>query len=102
MDLKKMEVISRALGDPYRLRILEAIKKEHSWLSCTAIIRLFDLAPSTISHHLRHLKDADLLISEKEGRNMRYLINNVVLEDYAGSLSPNNVCLCLTPNQPAQ
>jgi ArsR family transcriptional regulator len=43
---------------------------------------MFNLAQSTISHHLNQLVDADLLHAEKDGRNARYKINQEVLGDY--------------------
>lgn len=82
LDLKKVEKISKALGDPYRLKILESIKQEKNWLSCTCILETIDLAQSTVSHHIKQLVDADLLIAEKEGRNAKYIVNKDVLASY--------------------
>lgn len=82
LDLKKVEKISKALGDPYRLKIMEMIKKKKDCMQCTAIVETVDLAQSTISHHVKQLVDADLLISEKDGRNTSYQINKDVLNAY--------------------
>jgi ArsR family transcriptional regulator len=81
-DIKKVEKISKALGDPYRIRIIEAIKQEQGWMQCAAIVDMFNLAQSTISHHINQLVDADLLLAEKDGRNARYKINKDVFNDY--------------------
>ena len=82
LDLKKIEKISKALGDPYRLKIMEMIKKQKDCMQCTAIVETVDLAQSTISHHVKQLVEAELLIVEKEGRNMSYQINKEVLGAY--------------------
>ena len=82
MDLKRAEKISKALGDPYRLRIVEAIQGEGDWLSCSTVQQMFSLAQSTISHHIKQLADADLLIVEKNGRNIKYKVNNIVFTAY--------------------
>ncbi|MCF0054880.1 helix-turn-helix transcriptional regulator [Dyadobacter sp. CY356] len=87
MDLKKIERISKALGDPYRLKIMEAINKEQTWLPCSAIVEMFNLAQSTVSHHLKQLSDADLLITEKEGRNTKYIVNKDVFSSYINFLN---------------
>lgn len=87
LDLKKIEKISKALGDPYRLKIMEMIKKKKDCIACTAIVETVDLAQSTISHHVKQLVDAELLIAEKDGRNARYQINKGVLAGYIKFLS---------------
>ncbi len=82
LDLKKIEKISKALGDPYRLKIMDMIRKQKSGCQCTAIVDTVDLAQSTISHHVKQLVDADLLIAEKDGRNASYQINKEMLDAY--------------------
>ncbi len=82
LDLKKIERISKALGDPFRLKMMEMIKRQKKGCQCTAIVETLDLAQSTISHHIKQLVDADLLIAEKDGRNASYQINKEVLGAY--------------------
>ncbi len=86
-DLKKIEKISKALGDPYRLKIMEQIKKEKCAMQCSCIVDAFKLSQSTVSHHLKQLIDADLIIPEKEGRHMNYRINKEVFSSYIKYLS---------------
>jgi ArsR family transcriptional regulator len=87
VDLKSIEKISKALGDPYRLKIMEAINKEHDWLQCSCIVNMFGLAQSTVSHHVKQLVDADLLIADKDGRNAKYVVNKQVLTAYIDFLN---------------
>ncbi|MBO9202331.1 MULTISPECIES: ArsR/SmtB family transcription factor [Niastella] len=87
MDSKKIEKISRALADPHRLRILEKFKKKHDPLYCSEIHDFLDLAQPSVSHHLKQLVEADLLIPEKEGRNLKYNLNQEVLNDYIAFLT---------------
>lgn len=82
LDLKRVEKISKALGDPYRLQIMELIKKKRCAMACSAIVDTFDLSQSTVSHHLKQLIDADLIIPEKDGRNASYQVNKEVLSSY--------------------
>jgi len=82
LDIKSVEKISKALGDPYRLKIMEAVKKQKQWLPCCDILGMIDLAQSTVSHHLKQLVDADLLLLEKDGRNTRYYVNSEVMAAY--------------------
>jgi ArsR family transcriptional regulator len=82
LDIKKIERISKALGDPYRLKIIDAIKNQDNRMQCGCIISMLNLAQSTISHHLKQLVDADLLIAEKDGRNISYQVNKEVFNEY--------------------
>ena len=85
-DNRKVEKISKALSDPYRIKIMQAIKEEKDWLQCQTITQMFNLAQSTISHHISQLVDADLLHAEKDGRHARYKINKKVFSDYVSYL----------------
>ncbi len=82
LDLKKVEKISKALGDPYRLKIIEMIKKQRCAMACSELIDTFNLSQSTISHHVKQLIDADLIIPEKEGRYVSYQVNKEVISSY--------------------
>lgn len=86
LDIEKLEKISKALGDPYRIQIMEALKKEADWMSCATLIEMFDLAQSTVSHHLKLLVDADLIEYEKEGRCSLYKINKKAFAEYVDLL----------------
>jgi len=82
MDSRKVEKISKALGDPSRIAILQELKKKKDCLYCTEVHDILDLAQPSVSHHLKQLVDADILIPEKEGRNLKYALNEPVIDDY--------------------
>jgi ArsR family transcriptional regulator len=56
----------KALGDPVRLRMLSIIASAESTCVCD-LTALFDLTGPTISHHLRVLREAGLIDSERRG-----------------------------------
>lgn len=87
MDNKKFEKISRALSDASRITILQEIRKKQGCLYCAEITDMLDLTQPSVSHHLKQLVEADLLIPEKEGRNIKYILNQEVLADYIASLN---------------
>lgn len=86
MDLKSVERISKAIGDPHRIKILQAVKKQ-GCMPCADICDMIDLTQSSISHHVKQLVDAGLLIPEKEGRNIKYTLDKKVLNDYTKYLT---------------
>jgi ArsR family transcriptional regulator len=48
---------------------------------------LLDLTQPSVSHHLKQLVDAELLLPQKEGRNLKYVLNQQVLDDYITCLN---------------
>lgn len=86
MNSKKAEKISKALSDPNRLLILKEIKKQRDCMYCVDLNDIVDLAQPSIAHHLKLLTDTELILSEKEGRNVKYSLNNQVLDDYIAFL----------------
>jgi ArsR family transcriptional regulator len=79
MDTKRIENISKALGDETRLRIFEAITAKDN-LTCRDLAILQGVTPATISHHLRILKQAKLIECRKEGQFVR---SRVIVETIA-------------------
>lgn len=87
MDNKKIEKISRALSDANRIAILQQFKKKKDCLYCAEVNDLLDLTQPSVSHHLKQLVDADLLLPQKEGRNLKYILNQQVLDEYIDCLN---------------
>ena len=86
MDAKKAEKISKALADPNRLTILKEIKKSKQCLYCVDLNNTINLAQPSIAHHLKLLMEAELVTSDKEGRNVRYYLNSKLLDEYISFL----------------
>lgn len=86
MDAKQAEKISKALSDPTRLKILSEIKKKNDWLYCVDLYDNINLAQPSICHHLKQLTETSIILPEKEGRNIKYTMNNEVIDDYIGFL----------------
>jgi ArsR family transcriptional regulator, arsenate/arsenite/antimonite-responsive transcriptional repressor len=82
MNSKQAEKISKALSDPNRLLILKEIKKQKNCLYCVDLGDIVDLAQPSIAHHLKLLTDSDLIIPQKEGRNVKYTLNSEILDEY--------------------
>lgn len=55
----------KLFGDPTRLRILALLKDEE--LTVGDLARSLDLSQSRVSNHLRHLREADLLVERHRG-----------------------------------
>lgn len=74
-----MNDIFKALSDPSRRKIIQLLKNGD--LSAGEIAQNFDMAKPSISHHLNLLKQAHLVISEKQGQSVIYSLNTTTLQD---------------------
>ena len=69
----------KALSDPVRLEILNMLRSGR--MNAGEIAEEFDLSKATISHHLKILKDQDLIYEEKEKNFIYYELNTSVFEE---------------------
>lgn len=74
-----MNVIFKALNDPTRRAILELLQQKD--MTAGDIANKFNISFPSISHHLDLLKQAKLVISEKEGQFVYYSLNTTVVDE---------------------
>jgi len=86
LSWKQIEKISKALGDAHRLRILQYISKKGGCGQCSEIQDVIELTQPSISHHVKILTEAGLIEAEKEGRNLKYTLNEQLLDEYTSML----------------
>lgn len=76
LDADQAAVIApmfRALGDPVRLRLMSMIASVPEICVCD-LTPAFDLSGPTISHHLKVLREAGLVIAERRGTWVWYRV----------------------------
>lgn len=67
--------VLKALADPARLRLLSLIGAHAGGEACVCeLTEAFDLTQPTISHHLRVLREAGLIDSERRGTWVYYRV----------------------------
>lgn len=74
-----MNDIFKALADPTRRKILKMLRERD--LSAGEIADQFDMRKPSISHHLNLLKQANLVISDKQGQNIYYSLNTTIFQE---------------------
>ncbi|HYE69285.1 MAG TPA: autorepressor SdpR family transcription factor [Anaerovoracaceae bacterium] len=72
----------KALSDPTRRKILQLLKVKD--LSAGEISDSFNISKPSISHHLSLLKQANLVIDERQGQNIYYSLNTTVFQELMG------------------
>jgi ArsR family transcriptional regulator len=70
--------MARALGHPARVRIIRVLDERQACITSDMVIEL-GLAQSTVSEHLRILREAGLIQGEIEGPRTRYCISAIGL-----------------------
>ena len=74
-----MNIVFKALNDPTRREILELLKDID--LTAGEIADQFNISKPSISHHLDLLKQAGLVIANKDGQFIHYSINTTVMDE---------------------
>jgi ArsR family transcriptional regulator, arsenate/arsenite/antimonite-responsive transcriptional repressor len=68
----------KALADPTRFRMIQEIAQAGE-LSCGAVAERFDVSQPTISHHLKILLEAGLLVQRTEGKHHYTSVDRTLL-----------------------
>lgn len=84
-EWKGMSKVFTALGDEHRQRILLLFERGER-LNVGQIAEVSTLARSTVSHHLKILREANVLLSEKQGKEIYFWINRESLEEVLGAV----------------
>ncbi len=66
-EAERMAVIAKALGDPVRLQLVDVLRRHAGKVCVCELVPLFDLSQPTVSHHLKVLRQAGIVGSEREG-----------------------------------
>lgn len=74
-----MNIVFKALNDPTRREILELLQERD--MTAGEIADQFSISFPSISHHLDLLKQAKLVMSEKEGQFVYYSLNTTVVDE---------------------
>ena len=63
----RMAAVAKALGDPVRVQLVDVLRKHAGKVCVCELVPLFDLSQPTVSHHLKVLRQAGIVGSEREG-----------------------------------
>ena len=72
--------ISKVLSVNTRVRMIELLKDRS--LCVNALARHLEITPSAVSQHMRILRDADIVIADKQGYFVHYKVNESTLSEW--------------------
>ncbi|MGR4881446.1 ArsR/SmtB family transcription factor [Streptomyces sp. LARHCF249] len=78
-EAERSAVMLKALGDPVRLRLFSLVASHEGGEACVCDISDVGVSQPTVSHHLKKLKEAGLLSSERRGTWVFYRVEPAVL-----------------------
>jgi ArsR family transcriptional regulator len=83
----RMAEVAKALGDPVRLQLVDVLRKHAGKVCVCELVPLFDLSQPTVSHHLKVLRQARIVGSEREGLWAYYYVIPDALKELSAWLS---------------
>jgi ArsR family transcriptional regulator, arsenate/arsenite/antimonite-responsive transcriptional repressor len=84
---QRMAQVAKALGDPVRLQLVDILRKHAGKVCVCELVPLFDLSQPTVSHHLRVLREAGIVGSERQGLWAYYFVIPDALKELSAWLS---------------
>jgi ArsR family transcriptional regulator, arsenate/arsenite/antimonite-responsive transcriptional repressor len=78
---ERLAAVAKALGDPVRVQLVDVLRKHAGKVCVCELVPLFDLSQPTVSHHLKVLRDAGLVASERQGLWAYYYVLPEALEE---------------------
>ncbi len=84
---QRLAAVAKALGDPVRVQLVDVLRKHAGRVCVCELVPLFDLSQPTVSHHLKVLRDAGLVASERQGLWAYYYVIPGALEEISAWLS---------------
>ena len=79
--------VAKALGEPIRVQLVDVLRKHAGKVCVCELVPLFDLSQPTVSHHLKVLRNAGIVGSERQGLWAYYYVNPDALEELSAWLS---------------
>jgi ArsR family transcriptional regulator, arsenate/arsenite/antimonite-responsive transcriptional repressor len=88
----RMASIAKALGDPVRLQLVDVLRKHAGKVCVCELTPLFEVSQPTVSHHLKVLREAGLVDSERRGLWAYYYVPTDALAElgaWVGAPTPD-------------
>jgi ArsR family transcriptional regulator, arsenate/arsenite/antimonite-responsive transcriptional repressor len=82
-----MAEVAKALGDPIWIQLVDVLRKHAGQVCVCELVPLFDLSQPTVSHHLKVLREAGIVDSERQGLWAYYYVVPDALEELSEWLS---------------
>ena len=87
LDAERIARTAKALSEPVRVQILDVLRRSTEPVCQCEFVALFDAKQSLLSHHLRKLVEADLVVVERRHKWAYYSIAPNATEELSSWLT---------------
>ncbi len=84
---RQFQLIAKALSDPRRHQILKQIAADAGGAACSDLRGSHTVTAATLSHHLKELETAGLIVILREGKFARLVFRRDVFDAYISQLA---------------
>jgi ArsR family transcriptional regulator, arsenate/arsenite/antimonite-responsive transcriptional repressor len=76
-----LAMLAKAISHPARISIIKILAKKEN-CNCNDLVELLPLSQSTVSQHLKELKNCGLIKSTANGTSNIYSLNKILLKEF--------------------
>jgi ArsR family transcriptional regulator, arsenate/arsenite/antimonite-responsive transcriptional repressor len=84
---ERLATVAKALGDPIRMQLVDLLRRHAGEVCVCELVPLFELSQPTVSHHLKVLREAGIVGSERRGLWAYYYVNPDAVKELSQWLS---------------
>lgn len=86
-EAERLAGVAKALADPVRVQLVDVLRKAPGKVCVCELLPLFDVSQPTLSHHLKKLRDAQIVGVERRGLWAYYYVLPDALKELSTWLS---------------
>jgi ArsR family transcriptional regulator len=83
----RVAAIAKALSDPIRVQLVDVLRQHAGEVCVCELVPLFNVSQPTLSHHLKKLRDAEIVGVERRGLWAYYYVVPEALKELSSWLS---------------
>jgi ArsR family transcriptional regulator len=80
IDAEAIAAVASALSDPIRVQLVDVLRSHAGEVCVCELVPLFDVSQPTLSHHLKKLREAEIVGVEKRGLWSYYYVHPEAME----------------------
>ena len=77
----RLAAVAKALSDPIRVQLIDVLARHAGEVCVCELVPLFEVTQQTLSHHLKKLREAELVGVERRGLWAYYYVRREALEE---------------------